>query len=141
VVAYDRDGRDILAVEVKSRAIAQPEDLVTDLMHRAPAIDLWMLVDPREIRVYVRGRENGAEGVAELDTRQVLAKYDEQFGRTTVFEPYLTTLVEAWLRDLAYHWKHADPPGSHELQSSGLADRLRGGSTEREVLIGGDALR
>jgi len=45
-----------------------------------------------------------------------------------VFESYLLTLVEAWLRDLAYHWKSEDPPGSEELGKAGLIEKLEGGT-------------
>jgi hypothetical protein len=48
-----------------------------------------------------------------------------------VFESYLLTLVEAWLRDLSYHWKSENPPGSEELRSAGLLKRLEGGTTQR----------
>jgi hypothetical protein len=47
------------------------------------------------------------------------------------FESYLLTLVEAWLRDLAYHWKSEDPPGSEELGRAGLLEKLEGGTTQR----------
>jgi hypothetical protein len=48
-----------------------------------------------------------------------------------VFESYLLTLVEAWLRDLAYHWNSEDPPGSEELGRAGLLEKLEGGTTQR----------
>ena len=66
-----------------------------------------------------------------LDTRQVLQHYDLEFPGKRVFESYLLTLVEAWLRDLAYHWKSENPPGSEELGRAGLLERLEGGTTQR----------
>jgi hypothetical protein len=57
--------------------------------------------------------------------------YDPEFPRERVFESYLLTLVEAWLRDLAYHWKSENPPGSEELGRAGLLEKLEGGTTQR----------
>ncbi len=54
---------------------------------------------------------------------------------------YLETLVEAWLRDLAYHWKSETPPESEKLAEIGLLQRLEGGTTHSLVNINGDTLR
>ena len=44
----------------------------------------------------------------------------------------LETLVEAWLRDLAYHWNSPEPPGETALAEVGLLERLEGGTTVSE---------
>jgi hypothetical protein len=77
--------------------------------------------------------ERGAleEPIVRLDTREILQFYDPEFPGKRVFESYLLTLVEAWLRDLAYHWKSENPPGSAELERVGLLERLQGGTTQR----------
>jgi len=64
-----------------------------------------------------------------FDTAAVLSRYDADFSGKRIFEPYLLTLVEAWLRDLAYHWKSPSPPGSNELKSLGFLNRIEGGTT------------
>jgi hypothetical protein len=74
--------------------------------------------------------ENLGEPLVRLDTRQVLQHYDPDFPSRRVFEAYLLTLAEAWLRDLAYHWKSESPPGSDELRSVGLLEKLEGGTTQ-----------
>ena len=51
--------------------------------------------------------------------------------KARVFEDYLLTLVEAWIRDLAYHWKSEAPPGSQELEQAGVLQTLAGGTTQR----------
>jgi hypothetical protein len=69
--------------------------------------------------------------VVYLDTPKVLSHYDPDFAGKRIFEFYLLTLVEAWLRDLAYHWKSPNPPGSEELQAAGFLGRVEGGTTQR----------
>jgi hypothetical protein len=39
------------------------------------------------------------------------------------------TLIQAWLRDLAYHWKSEIPPHQEEIQKIGLLDYLIDGIT------------
>ena len=67
--------------------------------------------------------------VAHLDTSSILQHYDPEYAKKRVFKFYLVTLAEAWLRDLAYHWKSESPPGSEELQRVGLLSRMEGGTT------------
>lgn len=50
-----------------------------------------------------------------------------EFGRT-VREIFIDVLG---LRDLAYHWKSENPPGSEELGKAGLLEKLEGGTTQR----------
>ena len=84
------------------------------------------------VRHFALKRAHGlGEPIVQLDTRQVLQHYDTDFPRRRVFEFYLLTLVEAWLRDLAYHWKSENPPGSEELGRTGLLEKLEGGTTQR----------
>lgn len=45
------------------------------------------------------------------------------------------TLVEAWLRDLAYNWKSEKPPGADERLPTGLLGGLEGGMTRRDATI------
>ena len=76
-----------------------------------------------------------------LKTAAVLSHYDPEFGSKPIFEPYLITLVDVWLRDLAYHWKVGIPPASEQLAAIGLLQRLEGGTTQTEVEFGGHTLR
>ena len=90
-----------------------------------------LTIDPDRIHVYRPAGQSLGEPIACFDTRQVLQHYDPEFPRTRVFEPYLLTLVEAWLRDLAYHWKSENPLGWEELARTDLLERLAGGTTQR----------
>jgi len=71
----------------------------------------------------------------------VLRHYEAEFGTKRIFELYLTALVEAWLRDLAYHWKSEKPPASEQLAAIGLLQQLAGGTTQLEVALNGDTVR
>ena len=144
IVAYDGSGRVLLVAEVKAVEITDPDGVLDYLMRRAGDGEYWLLVDPKVMRMYRgRGGQPGGQpgAVAVLDTMGVLRHYDANLGATRVSEQYLTTLTEAWLRDLAYHWKSSEPPGSAELKGTGLLERLEDGTTAREVCVGGDAVR
>ena len=66
--------------------------------HRSlPAFSL--LVDPVAMRFY-RGTDPNAL-LATLDTHEILARYDPDFGKNPIYESYLASLVQAWINDLA----------------------------------------
>src|SRR5262249_34009593 len=97
----------------------------------AEPVAFVLTTDPDSIQLYRSKGESLGEPIVRLDTRQVLQHHDPEFPRERVFEFYLLTLVEAWLRDLAYHWKSEEPPGSEELGRAGLLEKLEGGTTQR----------
>lgn len=128
----DRDDQTIALVEVKAHPVERwAAILPTQLAKSAEHLAFVLAVDPNSIQLYGVQGEGLGEPVARLDTRQILQHYDPDFAGKRVFEPYLLTLVEAWLRDLAYHWKSEDPPGSEELGRTGLLEKLEGGTTQR----------
>jgi hypothetical protein len=76
--------------------------------------------------------------IAELNTREILGHYapefagkDSRYVASPIFHDYVETLVEGWLRDLAYHWKSVDPPGAEALAETGLLERIENGMTRR----------
>lgn len=81
--------------------------------------------------MYRTNGEGFGEPVAQLLTREMLEPYEPNFTKKRVFEPYLVTLVEAWLRDMAYHWKSEIPPGWDALRGTGLLERIEEGTTQR----------
>src|SRR5262249_24962948 len=95
----------------------------------AEGIAFVLTIDPSRIQLYRPDGESLGEPVVQFDTRQILQHYDPELPGKRVFESYLPTLVEAWLRDLAYHWKAENPPGSEELGRAGLLEKLEGGTT------------
>lgn len=134
IIATDRDRHPVLLVEVKGY---HPSADVLEQLRRylvaGPAkVPFGMIVTPSEIIVFDLG-DTGAKPIVRLDTREILRKYDAEFGKKRVFETYLISLVESWLRDLAYRWKWAEPPGSEQLKRIGLAGQLQEGTTVTEV--------
>lgn len=128
----DREDQTIALVEVKAHPVERwAAILPAQLAKSAERVAFVLAVDPNSIQLYGAEGESLGEPVVRLDTRQVLQHYDPGFAGKRVFETYLLTLVEAWLRDLAYHWKSEDPPGSEELRRTGLLERLEGGTTQR----------
>jgi hypothetical protein len=141
IIAENQNGIPILVVEVKSRLrsdIEKPQ-LVEWLSNLDVVPPFAMIVDPQYIRVF-RWDGKHLEETVRLSAREIFTRYDDAFGSRRIFEPYLASLAEAWLRDLAYHWKSVQPPGRDELQSSGLLEQLAGGTTKREVEVRGAAL-
>ena len=126
----DRENHSIALVQVKAHPVESwPTLLQRQLARAAERVAFVFTVDPNCIQLYRPGGESLGEPIVQLDTRQVLEHYDSGFSRKRVFESYLLTLVEAWLRDLAYHWKSANPPGSEDLAKAGLLEQIEGGTT------------
>lgn len=140
IVAQDARGRDILVVKARGTVLA-PEMIgrYFEYLERAsPSTPFYMLADLEAIYL----KKNGA-GLTplRLDAAAILSHYEPEFGHKPILHGYLSALVDTWLRDLIYHWKSETPPGSEELAQFGLLERLAGGTTEREVLVGEDSLR
>ena len=127
----DRENYTVALVEVKAHPVERWATILPrQLAKFAERVAFVLTIDPNCIQLYRSGGESLGEPIVRLDTRQVLQHYDPEFPRERVFESYLLTLVEAWLRDLAYHWKSEDPPGSEELRKAGLLEKLEGGTTQ-----------
>lgn len=146
IVALGSDGRIVLLVEVKAAELASREAVISQLKSYLQAantnIPFAMLVDLENIEIFQADNASlSAEAIVSLKTADVLRHYDAEFGSKRIFERYLIALVEAWLRDLAYHWKSETPPASEQLAAIGLLQRLAGGTTQPEVAIGSDSLR
>jgi len=129
----DKENLPVALVEVKTRPLGEQWRpwLLSQLKRTScRATEFLMAIDPQSIQLFqVSGRQLSAP-VAHLDTPEILSHYDPDFTSKRIFEPYLLTLVEAWLRDLAYHWKSPNPPGSEELKATGFLGRVEGGTTE-----------
>ncbi len=127
----DRENHTVALVEVKAHPVERWATILPrQLAKFAERVAFVLTIDLNCIQLYRSGGESLGEPIVRLDTRQVLQHYDPEFPRERVFESYLLTLVEAWLRDLAYHWKSEDPPGSEELGKAGLLEKLEGGTTQ-----------
>jgi hypothetical protein len=127
----DRDNHAVAFVQVKAHPVERwATVLPRQLAKFAERVAFVLTIDPNRIQLYRPVGESLGEPIVQLDTRQVLQHYDPEFPGKRVFDSYLLTLVEAWLRDLAYHWKSENPPGSEELGRAGLLEKLEGGTTQ-----------
>lgn len=142
IVVWDSNGQPVLLVEAKARAAGHKciDQLIFYLQAVDRLISFAMLVNLEDIQIFQWNGTNLSGPVSSLKTAAVLQHYDLEFSSKRIFEPYLITLVEAWLRDLAYHWKSGTLPASKQLAAVGLLDQLKGGATQDKVIIGGDTL-
>jgi hypothetical protein len=88
-----------------------------------------MLANLEEIQIFKVRNDNDMQLKISLKTVDILKYYDDEFADKKIYGLYLITLLEAWLRDLAYHWKSEIPPGSEELAKIGLLEKIEGGDT------------
>ncbi len=128
----DREDQPVALIQVKANPVGHRWASVhlSQLAKLAEQVEFVLTIDPVSVYLYRTKGENSEEPIVHLDTPQVLQHYDPEFSKRRVFESYLLTLVEAWLRDLAYHWKSESPPGSEELRRAGLLGKLEGGTTQ-----------
>ena len=142
LVAYDPSDRPVLVVEAKARPIEHPREMVKFVVTRVGPIPFVLLADPARLQLYAAGDLAGDEGpLAGLDTAAVLTEYDPAWADREVSGFYLVAMVDAWIRDLAFHWRSPEPPGVDALRGTGLLERLAGGTTDRDVTLHGDSLR
>jgi hypothetical protein len=139
VIAYDSQDQPVLIVEVKGRAVGSEitSQLLSYLEAQHPAIPYGMVVDPDQISLLHYDCKNPKGFSLVLKTQSILQHYEPDFEHKRIFEAYLSGLVEAWLRDLALHWKFEKPPGSDELDAIGLLSKLADGTTRSEVSLVG----
>ena len=142
LVSYDDRDRAVLLVEVEQMPWDEDHffQLLDDLKGTTPIIPFGMLVDPEKVIIVTPEAEGPRSPLCRLKTADILRAYDADVGKKRIFYPYLRTLVESWLLDLADHWKSREPPGSRELAEIGLLSRLEGGTTRNEVPLYGDPL-
>jgi hypothetical protein len=152
-VVRDRDGQVVLLGEVKapkSRFISEqpdsrlfkwasehPDGLFPYLMvANANSILIFRQKSVPDARGIRPGESLSASADCSFNAGDILTAYDPSYREKAaaggILEPYLTGLITAWLRDLAYHWKSEKPPGADELNRIGLASRLEGGWAEED---------
>ncbi len=152
IVALDKDDRIVALIEIKinqakekaakqkiiNRALKQIKHFLSILSEKKVVIPYAMIVNLKDIMVFKWDGTVLSEAVLSLKTADILHYYDSKLGDQRIFEPYLTRLIEAWLRDLAYNWKSEIPPASEQIAAIGLLPLLAGGTTKSRVEIGGD---
>ena len=139
LVVFDKRGQPVLMVEVKAMAgarnIARPwlMLLAAEFCSTGFPIRYWMLVDLDEILIFNGEVSQPSSPIFSMKTADVLGVYDSDFEVKRIFDDYLLALVETWLRDFTFDWRSANPPGMKQLAEIGLTERLKGGTTHREV--------
>jgi hypothetical protein len=131
LAAVDKEDRFVLVGEAKARTIGDQDHvrmghILEGLAEAAPFV---LFADPATIQLFHWDGQRLSGPAATLSTREVLQHYDPEFANRKMFEFYLVSLLEAWLRDLAYRWKSESPPGIDEIKRIGLLERLEGGTT------------
>jgi hypothetical protein len=131
IFVTDRDGNIVLLVEVKANKVSLASSIsqIKSYLMEIKNVCFVMLANLEEIHVFKVNDNNSFENKICLMTADILSYYDEEFIKKRIFQFYLVTLLEAWLRDLAYHWKLEKPPAAKELEKIGLLDEIEGGDT------------
>jgi hypothetical protein len=139
IVALDKEGQIILIAEVKglplkfqgTKAQEYASLRLIDYLQAAKiAIPFAMLVDVDKIQILKWDGNNLSEPIVCFNTADVLSHYEPKFRDKRIFSLYLKGLTEAWLRDLAYHWKSEIPPFTNEMAEIGLLQLVEDGTTE-----------
>ncbi|WP_026736598.1 hypothetical protein [Fischerella sp. PCC 9605] len=139
VVALDKDGQVVLIAEVKGFPFSFKDKktkeyailrLIDYLKASKSLIPFAMLVDGENILIFKWDGKNLSEPLLCLNTAETLSYYEPKFNSKQIFSLYLTGLTEAWLRDLAYHWKSEIPPASKDMAKIGLLELLQEGTTQ-----------
>lgn len=138
-VALDKEGQVILIAEVKGFPFSFTDEktkkyailrLIDYLQLARTLIPYVMLVDVENILIFQWDGKNLSEPILCLNTANVLSHYEPEFNDKQIFSFYLTGLTEAWLRDLAYHWKSEISPASKEIAKIGFLQLLEEGTTQ-----------
>jgi len=134
IVMADRDENPVLIAQVKPGTSTTEEFDRFSRRFVKTGLPFGLYVDIEQIRLLSRGSIPLEKPLATLRTVDVLRAYDPDFKAKEgpsliprIFHQYVETLVEAWLRDLAYHWKSDEPPGKAVLSATGLLERIQGG--------------
>jgi hypothetical protein len=129
ITGWDKDGKKFLVSKVRARDIIEDitakveEILKFEYQNHQVIVPYAMTATREEIKIFEwDGKE--LKNRFTFPTHEILSEYDQEFSNKKIFEYYLETLVEAWLRDLASNWKTEHPPKSQELKQIGFVDKL-----------------
>ncbi len=147
IIAQDKSGKTILLVEVKARHLEGQqhkdwfiEKMKSYLQVANTEIPFAMLVDLEDIQIFRCDDTNLSEPVSYIKTAPVLSHYEPRYGEIRIFNHYLEGLVEAWLSDLAYHWKSQTPPALEQIAEIGLLQQIEDGNTYSGIALSGETL-
>ncbi|GAX35553.1 hypothetical protein [Nodularia sp. NIES-3585] len=129
ITAWDKNGQKLLVSKIRARDIDEDiqskveEILKFEYEHNHLIVPYGMTATPEYINIFQWDDKNLAT-VYTFPTHEVMTEYDSEFASKRISEYYLETLVESWLRDLAYNWKTENPPKSQELKQIGFVQNL-----------------
>ncbi|MEA5524822.1 hypothetical protein [Nodularia spumigena] len=129
ITAWDKNGQKLLVSKIRARDIEEDiqskveEMLKFEYEHNHLIVPYGMTATPENINIFQWEGKN-LESVYTFPTHEVMTEYDSEFSKKRIFEYYRETLVEGWLRDLAYNWKTDHPPKSEELKEIGFVVKL-----------------
>lgn len=138
IIALNAENEPVLLVEVKAgrrdleAAKLQLVEYGKIMRSRGDAPPYAMSVDNEDLQIFEWKDGELSEPVFSVPTKDILTAYEPEFSAKPIYRTYLTSLVEAWLRDIAYRWKFDAPPALEALKTIGLADRLHLGTTVPE---------
>ncbi|MBD2501068.1 hypothetical protein [Anabaena azotica] len=159
IVVLSKDEKIVLLVEVKSKKSQDWQNIEKSILpikhylqnrrNNSPynlANEPFILfVDLDKMIIWKWNIDKFSEPLIYLKTDDVLSNYDQEFSKLSnnnrISAFYLETLVEAWLRDLAHHWKSEKPPEWHKLQAICLLQLIEEGTTHSQVNLNDNALR
>ena len=129
ITAWDKNGQKLLVSKVRARDI--PEDITAkveailkfEYEHNHIIVPFAMTATREKIKIFKWDGKN-LECIYTFPTHEIMSEYDSEFSNKRIFEYYLETLVEGWLRDLAYKWKTENPPKYQELEQIHFIEKL-----------------
>ena len=132
IVAKDKDDKSILIIDVRFSAMYSSPDLKILKMEEYQHIPFLMFVNSHVMRIF---KSPTFTEVARLDTKKILGHYNPKSIEGIIYQSTLITLIQSWLRYLAYHWKSETPPYIEEMKEIGLFTLLCDGSREELELL------
>jgi hypothetical protein len=136
VTAWDKNEHKLLVSQVRARDLKEDLQFKIEQVLRLEyknynfIIPFGMTVTRQAINFYSWDSKT-LKLLFTFSTEEVLSVYEPEFGVKRIFEYYLETLIEGWLRDLAYGWKTNNPPKLAELEAIGFVDKLSDANQQR----------
>jgi len=129
ITAWNKNGQKLLVSKIRARDIQEDikskleEILKFEYKHNGVIVPYAMTATREEIKIFEWDGKH-LKDICTFPTHEIMSEYDAEFSNKRIFEYYLETLVEGWLRDLAEHWKTDNPPKSQELKQIGFVEKL-----------------
>jgi hypothetical protein len=129
ITAWDQNEQKLLVSKVRARDLeedlpAKVEAILKSEYEQNQFIVPYAMTATRQNIDFYGWDGKTLEPLYTFSTPEVLSVYEPEFTEKRILEFYLETLLESWLRDLAYHWKTENPPKYEELAKVGFVQKL-----------------